>query len=40
MHEISPVESVVALIEDERRKPDFSRVRMILARTGPGPNAI
>jgi hydrogenase nickel incorporation protein HypA/HybF len=34
MHEISLIESVVALVEDERRKQDFSRVRMILLQVG------
>jgi hydrogenase nickel incorporation protein HypA/HybF len=29
MHEMSLIESVVALVEDERRKQDFSRVRTI-----------
>jgi len=34
MHEVSLIESVVALVEDERRKQDFSRVRMIKLRVG------
>ena len=34
MHEISLVESVVALIEDERRKQNFSRVRAIRLKVG------
>jgi hydrogenase nickel incorporation protein HypA/HybF len=34
MHEISLIESVVALVEDERRKQDFSRVRMIRLEVG------
>ena len=34
MHEISLVESVVALIEDERRKQGFSRVRAIRLKVG------
>ena len=34
MHEISLVESVVALIEDERRKQAFSRVRAIRLKVG------
>ena len=34
MHEISLVESLVELIEDERRKQDFSRVRMIRLQVG------
>ncbi len=34
MHEISLIESVVALVEDERRKQDFSRVRLIRLRVG------
>ena len=34
MHEISLVESVVALIEDERRKQGFSRVRTIRLKVG------
>ena len=34
MHEVSLVESVVALVEDERRKHGFSRVRTIRLRLG------
>jgi hydrogenase nickel incorporation protein HypA/HybF len=34
MHEMSLVESVVALVEDERRKQDFSRVLMIRLKLG------
>ena len=34
MHEISLIESVVALIEEERRKQEFSRVRMIRLHVG------
>ena len=34
MHELSLIESVVALVEDERRKQDFSRVRVIRLRLG------
>ena len=34
MHEMSLLESLVALVEDERRKQDFSRVRMIRLRVG------
>ena len=34
MHEVSLVESVVALVEDERRKQDFSRVRTIRLKVG------
>ena len=34
MHELSLVESVVALVEDERRKQDFSRVRVIRLKVG------
>jgi hydrogenase nickel incorporation protein HypA/HybF len=34
MHEVSLVQSVVALVEDERRKQAFSRVRMIKLRVG------
>ena len=34
MHEVSLIESVVALIEDERRKQEFSRVRMIRLHVG------
>jgi hydrogenase nickel incorporation protein HypA/HybF len=34
MHEMSLVESVVALVEDERRKQDFSRVRLIRLAVG------
>jgi len=33
MHEVSLIESVVALVEDERRKQDFSRVRTIRLRS-------
>jgi hydrogenase nickel incorporation protein HypA/HybF len=34
MHEMSLIESVVALVEDERRKQDFSRVRVIRLAVG------
>jgi hydrogenase nickel incorporation protein HypA/HybF len=34
VHEMSLVESLVELVEDERRKQDFSRVRMIRLRVG------
>jgi len=34
MHEISLVENVIALVEDERRKQPFSRVRMIRLTVG------
>ena len=34
MHEVSLVESVVALVEDERRKQGFSRVRTIRLKVG------
>jgi hydrogenase nickel incorporation protein HypA/HybF len=34
MHEMSLIESVVALVEDERRKQAFSRVRMIRLAVG------
>ncbi|MEI9981839.1 MAG: hydrogenase maturation nickel metallochaperone HypA [Aliidongia sp.] len=34
MHEVSLVESLVALVEDERRKQGFSRVRVIRLRLG------
>ena len=34
MHEMSLVESVVALVEDERRKQEFSRVLMIRLKVG------
>jgi hydrogenase nickel incorporation protein HypA/HybF len=34
VHEVSLVESVVALVEDERRKQDFSRVRTIRLKVG------
>ncbi len=34
MHEVSLIESVVALVEDERRKQAFSRVRMIRLKVG------
>jgi hydrogenase nickel incorporation protein HypA/HybF len=34
MHEVSLIESVVALVEEERRKQDFSRVRMIRLHVG------
>jgi len=34
VHELSLVESVVALVEDERRKQDFSRVRVIRLKVG------
>jgi hydrogenase nickel incorporation protein HypA/HybF len=34
MHEMSLVESVLAVVEDERRKQPFSRVRMIRLAIG------
>lgn len=34
MHEMSLIESVVALVEDERRKQPFSRVRTIRLAVG------
>ena len=34
MHEVSLIESVVALVEDERRKQDFSQVNMIRLHVG------
>lgn len=34
MHEVSLMESVVALVEDERRKGGFSRVRVIRLELG------
>jgi hydrogenase nickel incorporation protein HypA/HybF len=34
VHEVSLVESVVALVEDERRKQSFARVRMIRLKVG------
>jgi hydrogenase nickel incorporation protein HypA/HybF len=34
VHEVSLIESVVAMIEDERRKHDFSQVRLIRLRVG------
>ncbi len=34
MHELSLIENVVALVEDQRRKQDFSRVRSIRLRLG------
>jgi hydrogenase nickel incorporation protein HypA/HybF len=34
MHEVSLIESVVAMIEVERRKHEFSRVRLIRLRVG------
>ena len=34
MHEISLIESVVAIVEDERRKQGFSRVRAIRLAVG------
>jgi hydrogenase nickel incorporation protein HypA/HybF len=34
MHEVSLIESVVALVEDERRKQEFSRVRVIRLAVG------
>jgi len=34
VHEVSLVESVVALVEDERRKQRFSRVHMIRLKIG------
>jgi hydrogenase nickel incorporation protein HypA/HybF len=34
VHEVSLIESVVALIEDERRRQAFSRVRMVCLHVG------
>ncbi len=34
MHEISLIESVIALIEDERRRQEFSRVHMVRLHVG------
>jgi hydrogenase nickel incorporation protein HypA/HybF len=34
VHEVSLIESVVALVEDERRKQSFERVRVIRLRLG------
>jgi hydrogenase nickel incorporation protein HypA/HybF len=34
MHEVSLVEHMVALVEDERQRHDFSRVRMIRVHVG------
>ena len=34
MHEVSLIEGVVALVEDERRKQNFSRVRLIRLKLG------
>jgi hydrogenase nickel incorporation protein HypA/HybF len=34
MHEMSLIESIVALVEDERRKQQFSRVRTIRLTVG------
>jgi hydrogenase nickel incorporation protein HypA/HybF len=34
MHEVSLIESVVSLVEDERRRHGFSRVRVIHLRLG------
>jgi hydrogenase nickel incorporation protein HypA/HybF len=34
MHEISLIESVVVLVEDERRKQNFSKVRVIRLEVG------
>jgi hydrogenase nickel incorporation protein HypA/HybF len=34
MHELSLVESIVALIEDERRRQVFSRVRVVCVQVG------
>jgi hydrogenase nickel incorporation protein HypA/HybF len=34
VHELSLIESVVALVEDERRKQPFTRVRMIRLTLG------
>jgi hydrogenase nickel incorporation protein HypA/HybF len=34
MHEMSLIESVVALVEDERRKQEFSRVRLVRLAVG------
>lgn len=34
MHEVSLIESVVGLIEDERSKQDFSRVKLVRLQVG------
>jgi hydrogenase nickel incorporation protein HypA/HybF len=34
MHEVSLVENIVALVEDERRKQDFIRVRIVRLKLG------
>ena len=34
MHEVSLVESIVELVEEERRRQDFSRVRMVRLAVG------
>ena len=34
MHEVSLIESVVALVEDQRRMHDFARVRLIRLQVG------
>jgi hydrogenase nickel incorporation protein HypA/HybF len=34
MHEVSLVESIVALIEDEQRREQFSRVRVVCVHVG------
>lgn len=34
MHEVSLVENIVALVEDERRKQDFTRVRIVRLQLG------
>jgi hydrogenase nickel incorporation protein HypA/HybF len=34
VHEVSLIESVVGLVEDERRKQDFARVRLIRLTLG------
>jgi hydrogenase nickel incorporation protein HypA/HybF len=34
MHEVSLIESVVALVEDERKRQNFARVNMIRLRVG------
>jgi hydrogenase nickel incorporation protein HypA/HybF len=40
MHEVALAESIIALIEDERRRQAFSRVRMVCVHVGAlGPVA-
>jgi hydrogenase nickel incorporation protein HypA/HybF len=34
VHEVSLVESIIELVEEERRKQDFSRVRMVRLAVG------